>query len=252
MSALQIFENSGVRLRSVFVDGEPWFVAGDICKAVEIGNTSDAMHRLDEDEKGVVSIDTPGGMQQLRTVNESGMYALILRSRSQEPAVIKFRKWVTSEVLPAIRRTGGYGAAPQFAVPTSFVEALKLALDQTVALEIANEQIAVMAPKAEAHDALCAADGDMSVREAAQTLCRTGVETGQGRLFNKLVEINWLDKTKQPIQRHVDRGVLARKVTTYRDNLGDEHASTQVRITPKGITELARRLGGPKLEVVPA
>lgn len=120
----------------------------------------------------------------------------------------------------------------------------------------ANEQLraenAVLAPKAEVHDALMGADGDMSVREAAQALVRAGVDTGQGRLFNTLVDLNWLDKTKQPLQRHVDRGVLVRKVTTYVDSLGDVHASTQVRVTPKGLAELVRRLAGPSLAVVPA
>lgn len=91
-------------VRALLRDDEPWFVAADVCIALTIGNSRDALARLDDDEKGVGSIDTPGGTQAMTVINESGLYSLILGSR--KPEAKRFKKWVTSEVLPAIRKTG--------------------------------------------------------------------------------------------------------------------------------------------------
>lgn len=93
--------------------GIPWFVAADVCTALSVVNSRDALTRLDDDERGVVSTDTPGGPQPMTTVNEPGLYSLILSSR--KPEAKRFKRWVTHEVLPAIRRTGRY--APQQALP---------------------------------------------------------------------------------------------------------------------------------------
>jgi prophage antirepressor-like protein len=100
------FETNAVRV--VMVEGEPWFVAVDVCRVLEIKNSRDALARLDDDEKGVGISDTLGGKQTVNTVNESGLFALIFTSN--KPAAKRFRKWVTSEVLPAIRRDGAYVA----------------------------------------------------------------------------------------------------------------------------------------------
>lgn len=117
-NAIQItFDFISHTLRVVMRDGEPWFVAADVCAALAIGDTSQACGRLDDDEKGTYSIRTPGGDQQMTVINESGLYSLILGSRKPESK--KFKKWVTSEVLPAIRKTGRYEAPiqPQATVP---------------------------------------------------------------------------------------------------------------------------------------
>ena len=95
--------------------GSPWFVAADVCAALGLPDTHKAVCRLDDDEKGVASIHTPGGVQSMTTVNEPGLYSLILGSR--KPEAKRFKRWVTHEVLPAIRRTGHYGAVPQAAAP---------------------------------------------------------------------------------------------------------------------------------------
>ncbi|HIB8408428.1 TPA: BRO-N domain-containing protein [Enterobacter hormaechei] len=112
MNALSVFsfqENHPVRV--VLVEGEPWFVAADVCKALDIADNRAAVRKLDEDEKGGYSIPTLGGVQSVGIVNESGLYTLILRCRDavkQGTTAWRFRKWVTNEVLPAIRKTGGY------------------------------------------------------------------------------------------------------------------------------------------------
>lgn len=93
-------------IRTVMRDGEPWFVAVDVCRVLELANTSQAVSRLDEDEKGIISNDTLGGPQQMLIISESGFYALVNRSDKLEAK--RFRKWVTSVVLPSIRKTGSY------------------------------------------------------------------------------------------------------------------------------------------------
>lgn len=113
MNALSVFsfqENHPVRV--VMVDGNPWFVAKDVCDALSLVNSRKALSSLDDDEKGVTSTYTPGGNQKVSIISESGLYTLILRCRDavkQGTTAWRFRKWVTNEVLPAIRRTGGYG-----------------------------------------------------------------------------------------------------------------------------------------------
>lgn len=98
------FKGHGVRI--VMVKGDPWFVASDVCRVLEIANSRDALTRLDDDEKGVATTDTLGGKQELAIVSESGLYSLILTSRKAEAK--QFKRWIVHEVLPAIRKTGGY------------------------------------------------------------------------------------------------------------------------------------------------
>jgi len=112
-----LFEDHPVR--TIQQNGQPWFVAADICRCLEIKQATRAVENLDEDEKGVSSTHTPGGPQEVVIVSESGLYALILRSRKAVmPGTVqhRFRKWITSEVIPAIRKTGGYGASSEGSV----------------------------------------------------------------------------------------------------------------------------------------
>lgn len=107
MNELMIFNNPEFgEVRTVDIDGEPWFVVADVCRALELGNSRQAMTRLDEDEKGVISTDTPGGKQEVSIVNEPGLYSLVLGSR--KPEAKAFKRWITHEVIPSIRKTGSY------------------------------------------------------------------------------------------------------------------------------------------------
>ena len=110
MNDLQVFDYQDKEVRTVQIDGETWFVLKDVCGILGIKSTADVFARLDEDEKGVGLIDTPGGGQKMSIVNESGLYSVILRS--DKPEAKPFRKWVTSEVLPALRKTGQYQMKP--------------------------------------------------------------------------------------------------------------------------------------------
>ena len=106
MSDLKIFNFKDLQVRTVLVENEPWFVAKDVCDVLEIVNSRDALGRVDEDEKGVVSTDTLGGVQELQAVNEYGLYSLVLGSR--KPEAKEFKRWITHEVIPSIRKHGAY------------------------------------------------------------------------------------------------------------------------------------------------
>ena len=115
-------------VRTVTIDDEPWFVAADVCRALEIGNSRMATERLDDDEKGVSLIDTPGGQQELTIINEPGLYSLVLGSR--KPEAKAFKRWITHEVIPALRKTGTYSLKPM-----SQLEIAKISLDMLIEQE---------------------------------------------------------------------------------------------------------------------
>lgn len=129
MDDLQIFENPEFgTIRSVEIEGEPWLVGKDVAAALGYSDTAQAVRtHVDEEDKGVVEMTTPGGKQKIQVINESGLYSLILSSKL--PGAKKFKRWVTSEVLPAIRRTGGYMA------PAKTLE------DLTAAVQLLSEQV---------------------------------------------------------------------------------------------------------------
>lgn len=107
MNELKIFENEQFgTIQVIEKDGEPWFVAAGVCRALELGEVHVAMRRLDDDEKGRCSIPTPGGTQEMTIINEPGLYSLVLGSR--KPEAKAFKRWITHEVIPSIRKTGGY------------------------------------------------------------------------------------------------------------------------------------------------
>ena len=139
MSGIKIFEAEAFgQVRVVDVDGEPWFVARDVCECLELGNPRTSIALLDEDEKGVHTMDTPGGAQEMSIVSEAGLYSLILRSR--KPEAKAFKRWITHEVLPSIRRTGGYGQWNLPRAPKSFPDALRMIADIEEEKQLALEQ----------------------------------------------------------------------------------------------------------------
>lgn len=239
------FEFQGARVRVVDVDGEPWFVASDVCALLDLVNPRSSLALLDEDEKGVHSVDTPGGAQVASIVNESGLYSLILRSRKPEARV--FKRWVTREVLPQIRKTGAYSRE------MSRLELIDMARESEVARlravaerDTLAHEVAALGPAAQSWNVLAEASGDYSLREAAQILDRDpSIRTGQNRLSKHLKNIGWTDRSGQPYQRHVDAGRLSRRTVPYLNrSTGEEELTTQLRITAKGLADLHREMGG--------
>ena len=150
MNELTVFQDKQFgSVRVIERKGEPWFVAADVCRALEIQNTADALLRLDEDEKGVASTYTPGGDQSLLIVSEPGLYALVLGSR--KPEAKAFKRWITHEVIPSIRKHGAY-AAP--AVIDQIIADPDYGIRLLSALKAERDKNAALQPKADYFDAL--------------------------------------------------------------------------------------------------
>lgn len=238
MSPLEVFRYDGADVRTIVVDGEPWFSAVDVCAVLEIGNTSAAVGRLDSDERTLISIEG----RSLNWVSEAGLFGLILGSR--KPEARAFKRWVTHEVLPSIRRTGAYLAeTPEQLMSRALVTAQGI-------IERKDEQISVLTPRAEAWDELADAGTDYAVADAASILKRAGVDTGPQRLFESLAEIGWTYRGERrrwrPYATALDSGYLTeRAMPPYRDHATGDlvPAAPQVRITSRGLERLRVRLG---------
>ena len=242
MGQLEVYEfpDTGQQIRTILRGDDPWFVAVDVAAALGIANARDAVSRLDESEKGVGETDTPGGRQRVTVISEAGLYRLVMRSN--RPDAVRFQMWIAHEVLPAIRRTGGY-TVPARQLPRTFAEALELAARQAREIESQTAELAAIAPQAEAWEMLASADGDYSAREAAQILSRDpNIDIGRNRLLALLRDWRLVDRQDQPYQAHIQHVRL--RATSYTDRWDVEHVDTQVRITVAGLRYLHRRLGG--------
>ena len=215
---VQSFDFQPNRLRVVMREGEPWFVAADVCDALGLDNNRQAMTRLDDDEKGVISSDTPGGKQDVTVINESGLYSLIMGSR--KPEARKFRKWVTAEVLPAIRKTGRYEApaavaAEPAAAVVPQVQALTLALEARTAevVQLQDQLIGAQGAHIKTLTRFNALQRRFEAREARNMIIdmarlghsREAIAAATGRNFNHI---------RQVIFQAKRAGVLARDAET--------------------------------------
>ena len=228
MANIQVFEYQNSKVRTVDMDGEAWFVLKDVCAVLGISNNRMAADRLDDDEKGVSLIDTLGGKQEMVIVNESGLYHIILRS--DKPEAAPFRRWVTNDVLPTIRKTGSYNA-PQLTRSQLLATALIAAHEE---LEEKDKQIETMKPKVLFADAVSASKKSILVGELAKLLSQNGINIGQNRLFDWMRKNGYLIKDPKrsdynlPTQRSMEMGLFEIKETTIQHS---DHVS--INRTPK-------------------
>ena len=240
MSNIQIFNYNSVEVRTIQNDGEPWFVLKDVCNVLHIGNSRDVVARLDQDEKGVAQIDTLGGKQEMTIINESGLYNVILRS--DKPEAKPFRKWVTSVVLPTIRRHGMY-ATPDtvekmLADPDTTIKLLETIKQERAARLALEAKAEADKPKVLFADAVSASHTSILVGDLAKLLRQNGVEIGQNRLFSFLREKGYLcsqgERYNLPTQRSMDRGWFQVKETTINQPNGSVRITRTVKVTGKG------------------
>jgi anti-repressor protein len=164
VSEIEVFQFpvSGQQIRTILIDGEPWFVALDVAAALDLRDHRTSVALLDDDERHTVPVaDTLGRRQQTIVVNEAGLYSMILRSRKAEAKA--FKRWITHEVLPALLRTGRYEVAPTFAIPQSYAEALQLAANQAREIDDQRSRLAIAEPKAEYVDGFVNPNDDVSL-----------------------------------------------------------------------------------------
>lgn len=233
MSALEVFTYTDQQVRTVLIDGEPWFVAADVCAVLGIANSRDALSRLDDDEKGVGTADTPGGPQRVAIVNEPGVYGLTWTSRKAEAA--KFRRWIKHEVLPTIRKTGGYGGGIA-TMPLS--QQLALAAEAARRAEELEALRAIEAPKAEAFDDFMNADGAYSMDAAAKSLADVTGGMGRNKLFAWLRDRKVLMSQNRPYQQyaHLFKVVAG----SYEDRNGVTHTTYTTHVRPAGLEYIRR------------
>ena len=235
MNNLQIFTNVEFgEIRVIEANNEPWFIAKDVCDCLEIKNSRDAVSRLDRDEKDVVLTDTLGGSQELQAVNEYGLYALVLSSRKPESK--KFKRWITHEVIPSIRKHGAYLTDEKIEeVLTDPDTIIKLATQlkeersKRIEAEKFNHQIAV-------------SENSLLVREVAKIASKGNIVIGEKRLWSKLREWGLIFKNStEPMQEYVDRGYFE-VVEGAKDTYKGTFTYRTTRITGKGQVYIIRRL----------
>lgn len=239
MNELQIFTNDTFgEVRTVVKDNEPWFVAADVCRALEIVNHKDALTRLDEDEKTGVALTDPHGREQITNIiNEPGLYSLVLGSR--KPEARAFKRWITHEVVPAIRRHGMYATNELLDNPDLLIEAatrIKVQREKIAALEttvaVQSQQLAEAAPKVSYYDLILnckdlisvskiAKDYGMSAVKMNDLLRDMGIQYRQGNV--------WL-----LYQKYASQGYTSTKTYEYIGSDGTNHAKTATYWTQKG------------------
>lgn len=242
-AGLMAFENAAFgTIRAGMNGGEPWFVAKDVCDALGVSNITETMARLDEDEFSITEvIDTIGRTQEVRIVTEPGFYKLVMRSR--KPEAKQFQRWVTHEVLPAIRKTGGYLAAKPDDTPEEIMARALLVADETMRrqkerIDAMEAEAAELRPKALFADAVAASDGTCLVGELAKMLRQNGVDIGQNRLFGWLRDNGWLGKSgcnrNVPTQKAMDMGLFRIKETAVTHSDGHVTVTRTPKVTGKG------------------
>jgi anti-repressor protein len=241
MNELKVFSYEGNEVRTVQKGDGTWWVLKDVCDILELTSPHKVAERLDDDEKGRSLIPTLGGNQELTVVNESGLYNVILRS--DKPEAKKFKRWVTHEVLPSIRRHGAYVTPAKLEElmndPDSWIKVLTTLKEERTAKERLQLEAAENKPKVIFADAVSVSDGTILIGELAKILKGNGIEIGQNRLFERLRQDGYLIKRKgtdynAPTQKAMELGLFRVKETAITHSDGHVTISKTTKVTGKG------------------
>lgn len=235
---LQVFNFNGNNIRVIEKDGQPWWIAKDVCEILELSNPTVAIAELEEDERAKYSLGRQG---EANIINEPGLYSLVLRSR--KPEAKAFKRWITHEVLPAIRKHGGY-LTPQkveevLLNPDTIIRLatdLKAERERRLALEAENVK---NAPKVLFADSVATSHTDILIGDLAKLLRQNGIEIGQKRLFEWLRENGYLIKQRglswnMPTQKAMELRLFRVKETTINKPDGSVQISKTTKVTGKG------------------
>ena len=222
------------QIRTINQDGEPWFVAADVCRVLELSNPSVAIDRLDEDERAKFNLGRQG---EGYAVNEPGLYSLVLGSR--KPEAKAFKRWITHEVIPTIRKHGMYATEetaerilnnPDFLIRT--LETLK---EERARRVQAEEKIALDAPKVLFADCVSQADTDILVGELAKLLKQNGMDIGQNRLYERLRSEGYIMRNSTiPTQRAMEMGLFRVIERSIMQPNGTTRITQTTKVTGKG------------------
>lgn len=239
MNELQIFNNEEFgEVRTAVVNNEPVFCLSDICKALEMSNPTMVAQRLDEDERTKLDLGRAG---ETNFITESGLYAVILRS--DKPNAKKFRKWVTSEVLPSIRKNGGYIAGQESLSDDELLAKALMVAQNKIAekdriISEKQERIEQMRHKEIFADAVSASRTSILIGDLAKLICQNGFQIGQKRLFDWLRDNGYLMKhgasRNMPVQRYVEQGLFEIKESNVQNPDGSVRITRTTKVTGKG------------------
>lgn len=254
MNDLQIFNNKEFgNVRAVIANDLPWFVGKDVCEAFGDTNYRRSLSNIDESDKGVSQIDTPGGKQNMVVINESGLYSLLFQMQPQKAKGVsqndtlvnerieklhRFKHWVTSEVLPSIRKNGGYIAGQETLSDDELLSKALLVAHNKIAerdkiIEQKQARIEQMKPKEIFADAVATSHTSILVGDLAKLICQNGYQIGQKRLFVWLRDKGYLIKSgssyNMPTQRYIEQGLFEIKES----NLVNPDGSVRITRTPK-------------------
>lgn len=239
---LQIFNNSEFgEIRTITKDDEPMFCLADVCKALEISNVGNVKQRLSE--KGIHTADTltKGGMQKMIFISEANLYKTIFQSRKESAE--RFTEWVTGEVLPSIRKNGGYIAGQETLSDEELMAKALLVANNKIAerdkiIEQKQARIEQMKPKEIFADAVSASHTSILVGDLAKLICQNGYQIGQKRLFDWLRANGYLIKTgssyNMPTQRDVEQGLFEIKESNLVNPDGSVRITKTTKVTGKG------------------
>lgn len=241
MSNIQIFNNPEFgEIRTININNEPWFVGKDVAQVLGYQNTKKALSdHVDPDDKlqgdGVTICDPMGREQHPTIINESGLYSLILSSKL--PGAKKFKRWVTAEVLPSLRKYGGYIPGQNDMTDEELMAKALLFADRKIKEQ--NQQITEMKPKALFADSVAASDSCILIGELAKILRQNGVDTGEKRLFEWMRSNGYLIRRKgtdynMPTQRSMEMKLFEIKETVVGHASGHTTVSKTPKVTGKG------------------
>ena len=241
MYGLQVFSYEENEVRTVKKGSDILWILKDVCGILGIEKYRDAAARLDDDEREPLLVDTLGGRQEMIAVTESGLYSIILLSR--KPEAKKFKRWVTHEVLPTIRKHGAYVTPAKLEElmndPDSWIKVLTALKEERAAKERLQLEATENKPKVIFADAVSVSEGTILIGELAKILKGNGIEIGQNRLFEKLRQDGYLIKRKgtdynAPTQRAMDLGLFRVKETAITHSDGHVTISKTTKVTGKG------------------
>lgn len=252
MNELKIFENPAFgKVRVVERGGEPWFVGKDVCEALRYSNSRKALaDHVKENHKGVTFCDTPGGKQQITIIDEAGLYSLVMRAKTDKAE--EFQEWVTAEVLPAIRKTGGYIAGSEKMSDAELMAKAVLVAQATIKERDARiaeleSDTQRMKPKEIFADAVSASDQTILIGDLAKLIKQNGHDIGQKRMFEWLRNNGYLIKRQgadynSPTQRAMEMGLFRIKETAVTHSDGHVTVSKTVKVTGKGQAYFVNKL----------
>lgn len=242
MEELQIFNNPDFgNIRATIINNEPFFVGKDVAEVLGYSNSRKALSdHVDQEDKGVTICDTLGGKQEMTVINESGVYALVFSSKL--PNAKQFKRWVTSEVLPTIRKHGAYATPATIesiiADPDSGIKLLTALKEEQEKRKALQTQIAEQKPKVIFAEAVSASKTSILIGDLAKILKQNGIEIGQKRLFSWLRDNGYLIKggssKNMPTQRAMEMGLFVVKEGSYVNGEGVNVTTKTTKVTGKG------------------